>query len=102
MKQKYIKAATFITIGMILGFPIFSMAYFTMVRTPTPKFCASCHEIQFAVKTWKTSTHTNNLQGVVADCMDCHLPSPMIHSIFFCQNGSWYKRRYRSFFNRSI
>jgi cytochrome c-type protein NapC/trimethylamine-N-oxide reductase cytochrome c-type subunit TorC len=28
------------------------------------------------VKTWKTSTHTNNAQGVVADCMDCHLPAP--------------------------
>ncbi|KPA19028.1 cytochrome C [Candidatus Magnetomorum sp. HK-1] len=76
MKKKYIKAATFITIGIILGFPIFSMAYFTMVRTSTPKFCASCHEIQFAVKTWKTSTHTNNAHGVVADCMDCHLPAP--------------------------
>jgi hypothetical protein len=26
MKKKYIKAATFITIGIILGFPIFSLS----------------------------------------------------------------------------
>ena len=47
-----------------------------MVRTTTPQFCAMCHEIQFAYNTWKTSTHVNNPQGFVADCMDCHLPAP--------------------------
>ncbi|MEZ4567046.1 MAG: NapC/NirT family cytochrome c [Desulfobacterales bacterium] len=39
------------------------MTYYTMVRTSTPEFCASCHEIQFAYNTWKTSTHVNNAQG---------------------------------------
>ena len=74
--KKIIKPAIYIAIGIAIAFPLFSMTYFTMVRTSTPEFCASCHEIQFAYNTWKTSTHTNNEQGFVADCMDCHLPAP--------------------------
>ncbi len=65
-----------IAVGIVIAFPLFSITYYTMVRTSTPGFCASCHEIQFAFNTWKTSTHTNNAQGFVADCMDCHLPAP--------------------------
>jgi cytochrome c-type protein NapC/trimethylamine-N-oxide reductase cytochrome c-type subunit TorC len=74
--RKMIKPAIYILIGIIVAFPIFSITYYTMVRTSTPGFCASCHEIQFAYNTWKTSTHVNNAQGFVADCMDCHLPAP--------------------------
>lgn len=81
--QKYLKSIIFITIGIIIAFPIFSITYFTMVRTSTPQFCASCHEIQPAVDSWKTSTHANNSHGFVADCMDCHLPAPQDTINFF-------------------
>lgn len=74
--KKTSKPALYILIGIIIAFPIFSITYYTMVRTTTPQFCAMCHEIQFAYNTWKTSTHANNAQGFVADCMDCHLPAP--------------------------
>ena len=74
--KKNIKPMIFMVIGLILAFPVFSLTYYTMVRTSTPQFCASCHEIQFAYNTWKTSTHVNNASGFVADCMDCHLPAP--------------------------
>ncbi len=74
--KKYVLSGILVFIGIIIAFPIFSMTYYTMVRTSTPQFCASCHEIQFAYNTWKTSTHVNNAQGFVADCMDCHLPAP--------------------------
>jgi cytochrome c-type protein NapC/trimethylamine-N-oxide reductase cytochrome c-type subunit TorC len=74
--KKLVKPAVFVAIGIAIAFPLFSMSYFTMVRTSTPEFCAWCHEIQFAYNTWKTSTHVNNPQGFVADCMDCHLPAP--------------------------
>jgi cytochrome c nitrite reductase small subunit len=74
--KKFIKPAIFIVIGIIIAFPLFSLTYYTMVRTTTPQFCATCHEIQFAYNTWKTSSHVNNEQGFVADCMDCHLPAP--------------------------
>lgn len=71
-----IKPLILIAVGLLLAFPLFSLTYYTMVRTSTPEFCASCHEIRFAYNTWKTSTHVNNAQGFVADCMDCHLPAP--------------------------
>ena len=76
MKRKHIVTLALIGLGVVIGFPLFSMTYYTMVRTSTPQFCASCHEIQFAYNTWRTSTHVNNAQGFVADCMDCHLPAP--------------------------
>lgn len=74
--KKYIIAGILIGVGIIVAFPLFSVGYYTMVRTSTPEFCASCHEIQYAYNTWKTSTHVNNAHGFVADCMDCHLPAP--------------------------
>lgn len=83
--KRFIKPAIFIIIGIIIAFPLFSIGYYTMVRTSTPQFCATCHEIQFAYNTWKTSTHVNNAQGFVADCMDCHLPAPHNTFDFFYQ-----------------
>ena len=62
--------------ALIVGFPLFSMTYYTMARTSTPQFCSLCHEIVPAYKAWQTSSHANNAQGIVANCMDCHLPPP--------------------------
>ena len=81
--RRSIKALLWILVGIVLAFPLFSMTYYTMVRTSTPQFCATCHEIRFAYNTWKTSTHVNNAQGFVADCMDCHLPAPHDTMEFF-------------------
>jgi cytochrome c-type protein NapC/trimethylamine-N-oxide reductase cytochrome c-type subunit TorC len=72
-----------IAIGILIAFPLFSMSYYTMVRTSTPEFCASCHEIKPAVRAWRASTHVNNAAGVVVDCMDCHLPAPQDTFDFF-------------------
>ncbi|MCK5541411.1 MAG: NapC/NirT family cytochrome c [Desulfobacterales bacterium] len=81
--KKFIKPAIFIAIGVLIAFPIFSLTYYTMVRTSTPAFCTSCHEIRPAYDSWKTSTHVNNAQGFTADCMDCHLPAPQDTFNFF-------------------
>jgi cytochrome c nitrite reductase small subunit len=83
--QRAITPLILIVIGILIAFPLFSMTYYTMVRTSTPEFCATCHEIQSAFNTWKTSTHVNNAQGFVADCMDCHLPAPHDTFNFFYQ-----------------
>jgi len=74
--RQVIKPVIYIAIGLVMAFPLFSLTYYSMVRTSTPGFCSTCHEIQFAYRTWKTSTHVNNAHGFVADCMDCHLPAP--------------------------
>ena len=81
--KRAIKPAIFIALGILIAFPLFSMSYFTMVRTSTPDFCASCHEIKPAVVAWRSSTHANNASGVVVDCMDCHLPAPQDTFDFF-------------------
>ncbi|MBW1999893.1 MAG: NapC/NirT family cytochrome c [Deltaproteobacteria bacterium] len=81
--RRFVKPVLLVGLGIVIAFPLFSIAYYTMVRTSTPQFCASCHEIQFAYNTWKTSTHFNNAQGFVADCMDCHLPAPQDTFDFF-------------------
>ena len=81
--KKAIKPAALIILGIIIAFPLFSMSYYTMVRTSTPDFCASCHEIKPAVVAWRSSTHVNNAAGVVVDCMDCHLPAPQNTFKFF-------------------
>ena len=81
--KKAIKPAIFIAIGILIAFPLFSMSYFTMVRTSSPDFCGSCHEIKPAVVAWRSSTHANNASGVVVDCMDCHLPAPQDTFDFF-------------------
>jgi nitrate/TMAO reductase-like tetraheme cytochrome c subunit len=87
--KKYIIGSVLVCVGIILSFPLFSISYYTMVRTSTPQFCASCHEIQPAYNAWKTSTHVNNAQGFVADCMDCHLPAP--HDTFnFFYAKTWH------------
>jgi nitrate/TMAO reductase-like tetraheme cytochrome c subunit len=74
--KRYIIAAVLVGVGILVAFPLFSMTYYTMVRTSPPEFCASCPEIRFAGTTWRASPHVNNAHGFVADCMDCHLPAP--------------------------
>jgi len=81
--KRALKPAILIAIGILIAFPLFSMSYYTMVRTSTPDFCGSCHEIKPAVVAWRSSTHTNNASGVVVDCMDCHLPAPQNTLDFF-------------------
>lgn len=84
--KKVLKPLVFIVIGILIAFPLFSMSYYTMVRTSTPEFCASCHEIKPAVRAWRESTHVNNSVGVVVDCMDCHLPAPQnMYDFFFAK-----------------
>ena len=81
--KRYLAPALLVVGGVILAFPLFSMTYYTMVRTSTPGFCASCHEIESAYNTWRTSSHVNNAQGLVADCMDCHIAAPQDTLSFF-------------------
>ena len=49
--KKAAMPVVFIVLGIGIGFPLFSVSYYTMIRTSTPQFCASCHEIQFAYNT---------------------------------------------------
>lgn len=79
----FMKVLLVLFIAIFVGFPLFSMTYYTMVRTSTPGFCSSCHEIRYAYNTWKSSSHAFNSKGIVVDCMDCHLPAPQDTWNFF-------------------
>ena len=82
--RKLVKPVVLIAVGIVIAFPLFSLTYYTMVRTTTPQFCATCHEIQFAYNTWKTSSHVkkdydheSNRQKAYASfkndqCQKCH------------------------------
>ncbi|MBU1169180.1 MAG: NapC/NirT family cytochrome c [Proteobacteria bacterium] len=74
--KKYYKQIMILCFGGVLGMSFLMMSNIAMLMTSTPEFCSSCHEIQPAYNEWKTSSHANNDKGVVAVCMDCHLPRP--------------------------
>ncbi|WP_029898948.1 cytochrome c3 family protein [Desulfohalovibrio reitneri] len=75
-KRSTFRTIGLVVLGLVLGAPIFHFTIVAMAETSTPEFCGTCHEIQPAVENWSTSTHANNERGVVADCMDCHIPPP--------------------------
>ena len=58
----------------LLGFTHLSFTF-----TGTNEFCGRCHEMLPQVMTWKMSSHSVNTNGVVANCVDCHLPPSGIH-----------------------
>jgi cytochrome c nitrite reductase small subunit len=44
-------------------------------RFSTPEYCGGkCHEMKSAYRSWELSRHYANNSGVVAQCVDCHLP----------------------------
>mgnify|MGYP000591472680 CR=1 FL=1 len=61
--RAYVLAVILVGIGVVLAFPLFSMSYYTMVRTSTPELCASCHAIKPAVVAWRSSSGTIRVWG---------------------------------------
>jgi cytochrome c-type protein NapC/trimethylamine-N-oxide reductase cytochrome c-type subunit TorC len=74
--KKILKPALLVVSGIILGGFFFMVANIAMLATSTPDFCSACHEIRPAYFEWQTSSHASNEKGVVAECIDCHLPAP--------------------------
>jgi nitrate/TMAO reductase-like tetraheme cytochrome c subunit len=58
------------------GLAVLGIAAFagTVVISESNEFCISCHELDYAYKGWEQSTHVNNPEGVMANCVDCHVP----------------------------
>jgi nitrate/TMAO reductase-like tetraheme cytochrome c subunit len=63
----------------LLGF-IFAIVCFLAINAATKPFSTSqycggkCHEMSASYKSWELSAHYANNSGVVAECIDCHLP----------------------------
>ena len=72
-----------LTVAFILGvFTSIFLIGFTHLSfnlTGTNEFCGRCHEMMPHLYTWKMSSHTVNVHGVTANCVDCHLPPAGLH-----------------------
>jgi cytochrome c-type protein NapC/trimethylamine-N-oxide reductase cytochrome c-type subunit TorC len=59
---------------------VFAIACFLAVNAiarpfSTSQYCGSkCHEMGDSYRSWELSVHYANRSGVVAECVDCHLP----------------------------
>ena len=61
--------------GILFAVGCFLLIGYITVLFSTPNYCASCHEMKLAYRTWEVSAHNTNNSGVSAQCIDCHLPS---------------------------
>lgn len=66
-------------LGVIAAIFFIGFTHLSFNLTGTNEFCGKCHEMMPQVNSWKMSTHSINRMGVVADCVDCHLPPSGIH-----------------------
>jgi nitrate/TMAO reductase-like tetraheme cytochrome c subunit len=62
-----------LTIGGIagIGFMLFLIEFDEL--TSTEAFCTSCHSMELAAETYRTSSHYLPVSGVRASCGDCHV-----------------------------
>ena len=60
--------------GILLGILLMFVGNKAVEKTSTNDFCAACHVHPHATDTWKRSTHVDNQNGVLVNCVDCHLP----------------------------
>jgi nitrate/TMAO reductase-like tetraheme cytochrome c subunit len=66
-------------VGFLAGL-LFSILCFIAINAAaghfsTSEYCGGkCHEMAAAYRSWELSPHYANDSGVVAECIDCHLP----------------------------
>ena len=61
--------------GIIFAIVCFVAINITSKPFSTSQYCGNkCHEMNDVWKSWQLSSHYANEHGVVAECIDCHLP----------------------------
>lgn len=63
-----------ITLPFISGIACIFAANWSFEVTSTNNFCESCHVHPQATLSWKQGPHFDTVSGVIANCVDCHLP----------------------------
>jgi cytochrome c-type protein NapC len=61
-------------VGAFAALFFLGFTHMSFELTGTNEFCGRCHEMLPQVRTWQMSGHADNPAGVVANCVDCHLP----------------------------
>lgn len=64
----------FFIAGIVFAVVILFLLETAVKITSTDSFCVSCHTMKQFDESFKKSSHYNNLSGVTAKCVDCHLP----------------------------
>ena len=85
-----------ISIGVIFVVGIVAAGAFTTTLevTNTTEFCTSCHSMQWVEAEWKESVHYSNLQGIRAQCSDCHVPQQFnlkLHAKLMAAKDVWHE-----------
>jgi formylglycine-generating enzyme required for sulfatase activity len=69
------KVSLLLGVGIVLGLSIALAGQQTAKYTSSNAFCTqTCHVHQESTERWIESTHYSNKRGVVASCVECHLP----------------------------
>jgi nitrate/TMAO reductase-like tetraheme cytochrome c subunit len=79
LSRKIIKAAKRYILVFLAGFGFAIVCFIAVTAASKPfstsQYCGSkCHEMTEAYATWELSSHYANSNGVIAECIDCHLP----------------------------
>ena len=85
----------FIVVGVFASGILAAAAFTaTLEATNTTEFCTSCHSMQWVEAEWKESVHYTNLQGIRAQCHDCHVPkqfAPKLHAKLMAAKDVWHE-----------
>lgn len=71
LKNKFVLGGI---VGIAFSSGMFYFSWAMMKSTSTNEYCDSCHVHPHSTETWKMGKHYKNKSGVVANCIDCHLP----------------------------
>lgn len=79
--------AIFLGAGVAIGGAGIIGAVVGVKLTSDAEFCGSCHSMEPMVKSWEQSIHGGkNRDGVVTDCVDCHLPHDNLVNYMFAKS----------------
>jgi cytochrome c nitrite reductase small subunit len=71
--KKYLAAPA---VGVVFAIGCFLTINAVSHHFSTAEYCGgNCHQMKSAYRSWELSAHYANDSGVVAQCVDCHLPA---------------------------
>ena len=89
-----------IVTGFAIGILFLMSGRVVVDYTSSDRYCVSCHIHPDADRSWRLSTHYNNLSGSVVHCTDCHLP-PKGHGYLLSKVEHGFKDFYGYYFKDS-
>lgn len=86
---KHWKLSIAFVVGAFTAMFLIGFTHMSFEMTGTNEFCGRCHEMQPRVETWRMSRHHSNDKGIIADCVDCHLPASGAYYYIYKSWSGW-------------